>query len=99
MLKITWDQESAPARLKLHGKLSGPWVEELERVWSDIKAKGPHPIIDLAEVTFVGRDGRQLLGEMVRQGAELQGGPLMQFTIDRIKQESRNSGGHAKGGE
>jgi hypothetical protein len=99
MLRITWDQKSSPARLELHGKVSGPWVEELERVWVDIKAKGSLLIVDLTEVTFVGRDGRMLLGEMLREGAELQGGPLMQFTIDRIRQESQNSGGDAKRGD
>lgn len=99
MLRISWDQEASPARLRLHGKVSGPWVEELERVWDEIRTKGPHLIVDLTEVTFVGRDGRQLLGEMLRQGAELQSGPLMRFTIDRIRQESQNSGGDAKRGD
>jgi len=97
MLRISWDQESSPARLRLHGKVSGPWVDELKRVWGEIKADSVDVIVDLTEVTFVGRDGRQLLGEMLRQGAELQGGPMMRFTIDRIRQESQNSGGNAKG--
>lgn len=99
MLRITWDQESSPPRLKLHGRVTGPWVEELGKAWDDIKANVPHPIVDLTDVTFVGRDGRQLLAEMHGQGAELQGGPLMQFTIERIRQESRNSGGNAKRGD
>lgn len=99
MLRISWDQESSPARLRLHGKVSGPWVEELKRVWGEMAAKSPQVIVDLTEVTFVGRDGRQLLGEMLRQGTELQGGPMMKFTIDRIRQESQNSHGSAKGGE
>jgi hypothetical protein len=99
MLRITWDQESLPPRLRLHGRLSGPWVEELGRIWHDAERKSAHCIVDLTEVTFVAREGRQLLGEMLRQGADLQGGPLMQFTIDRIRQDSQKSGGDAKGGE
>jgi len=99
MLRITWDQESSPPRLKLHGRLSGPWVEELERIWDEMKTKPASFIVDLTEVTFVARDGRQLLVEMVRRGGDLQGGPLMQFTIERIRQDSRKSGGDAKGGE
>ncbi len=99
MLRITWDQESSPPRLKLHGRVKGPWVEELERIWHDIKTKAPHIIVDLTDATFVGMEGRRLLGEMVRQGAELEGGPLMQFTIERIRQESQNLGGDAKKGE
>lgn len=100
MLRITWDQESSPPRLRLHGRVSGAWVEELERIWGQMKGNGSNPIIvDLTDVTLVGREGRRLLVDMARQGAELEGGPLMQFTIERIRQESRNSGGHAKKGE
>ena len=99
MLRITWDQEPSPPRLRLHGKISGPWVAELERVWGDMKTKVSHLIVDLTDVTFVGREGRQLLGGMLREGAELKGGPLMQFTIDRIKQESEDLGGNAKRGD
>jgi hypothetical protein len=99
MLRITWEHEASPPRLKLHGRVSGPWVEELERIWAEIKTKAPRCVVDLTEVTFVGREGRQLLVEMVRWGAELQGGALMQFTIERIRQESQNSGGDAKRGD
>jgi len=99
MLRISWDQESSPAKLSLHGKVSGPWVEELKRVWDEVESKGSRVIVDLTEVTFIARDGRHLLGEMLRKGAELQGGPMMRFTIDRIRQESQNSGGNAKGGD
>ena len=99
MLRITWDQESSPPRLKLHGKLSGPWVEELGRIWQDMETKPDHCIVDLTEVTFVTGEGRQLLAEMLRQGADLQGGPLMQFTIERIRQDAQKSGGDARRGE
>jgi len=99
MLRITWDQASSPPRLKLHGRVGGPWVEELGRIWHDMKTKPAQCIVDLTEVTYVTWEGRQLLGEMVRQGAELHGGPLMQFTIARIRQDSQKSGGNAQGGE
>lgn len=99
MLRITWDQESLPPRLKLHGRLSGPWVEELGRIWNEMKAEPRHFIVDLTEVTLVAREARQLLGEMVRQGADLHGGPLMQFTIERIRQDSQKSAGETRRGE
>jgi len=98
-MRITWDQESSPPRLRLHGRLNGPWVEELRRIWDDMTPKSPHFIVDLTEVTFITREGRQLLGEMVRQGADLQGGgALMQFTIERIRQDSQESGGDTRKG-
>ena len=99
MLRITWDQASSPPRLKLHGRLSGPWVEELGRIWDGMETKPAGFIVDLTEVTFVAREARQLLSEMVRQGADLHGGPLMQFTIERIRQRSQKSGGDAQGEE
>jgi hypothetical protein len=63
-----------------------------------MKTKPAPLIVDLTEVTFVAREGRQLLGEMVQRGADLRGGPLMQFTIERIRQESQKSGGDTKRG-
>ena len=88
MLRIEWDEASAPATLRLQGKLSGPWVEEVERVWATVRTISSHPIVDLTEVTFIAAQGRQLLAAMLRQGAELHGTLLMQFTIERIKLES-----------
>jgi hypothetical protein len=96
MLRITCDQESSPPRLKLHGKISGPWVEELVRVWSEMNIKGSPALVDLTDVTFVDPEGRRLLAGMLREGAELHAGPLMQFTIERIRQESQDSSENKK---
>jgi len=88
MLRIEWDEGSRPPTLRLEGKLSGPWVEEVERVWATVRTMSSHPIVDLTDVTFVAAQGRQALAAMLRQGAELRGTPLMGFTIERIKLES-----------
>ena len=64
MLRITTNG----ARLKLEGRLSGPWVGELERL------VGAHPkserlTFDLSGVTFVSRPGAQLLRRLSLRAA------------------------------
>jgi len=72
MLRITSDWSSEQVRLRLEGRLAGPWVYELERCWADLSAdQRREAIVDLADVTFVGEDGKMLLGSLWRQGATL----------------------------
>ena len=61
--------------LKLEGAVKGPWVEELRKAWltSATMAAGEALRIDLAAVSFVDGRGRDLLLEMRREGATLEG--------------------------
>jgi len=61
--------------LKLEGAVKGPWVEELRKAWltSATMAAGEALRIDLAAVSFVDGRGRDLLLEMRRSGATLEG--------------------------
>ncbi|HYL09563.1 MAG TPA: hypothetical protein VEU31_02405 [Candidatus Acidoferrales bacterium] len=66
MLKITV-QEMPEARLiKLEGRIAGPWVEELKRVWASLASvlDSKKLSLDLREVTFADPAGRQLLSEI-----------------------------------
>jgi hypothetical protein len=87
MLKIVWVPGSDPPLLRLEGRIAGPWIEELERIWGTIKWTVPHPIVDLTQVILFTREGGHLLGQMLQDGAELQVAPLMKPAIDRIKLE------------
>jgi anti-anti-sigma regulatory factor len=90
MLRITLVPESMPPTLKLEGKLSGPWVSELEHSWSEVsKHEQEHSIaVDLTDVTFISSEGKQLLKSMLRHGTELQSHSLMtQFILSQIKNE------------
>ncbi len=70
MLKITAHKSSNSARLTLEGRLTGPWVNELERVWQTVRPSVPvPPEVDLTGVTFVAEEGRALLNRMWQQGA------------------------------
>ncbi len=71
MLRIMLENGSKALVLKLDGKVVGPWVAELNRVWKDLLARrhGEVMRVDLAEVTYVDSDGRKLLNLMQQQGA------------------------------
>jgi len=94
MLRITLNQESEPATLKLDGKITGPWVSELRLSWADLRRSNPDGpvIVDLTEVTFIDSEGKKLLSSLVRQGASLESRSLVtRFIIDRIRQESNGN--------
>lgn len=68
MLKITADERAG--RLVLEGSLSGPWVQTLEDSWHTAVARtAPQEIaVDLTDVTFVDRAGKQLLASIHKSG-------------------------------
>jgi outer membrane protein TolC/ABC-type transporter Mla MlaB component len=87
MLRITTDETGGKITLKLEGKLSGPWVEELECCWRmtmDIyKDKGF--VVDLSGVTFVDAAGKKFLCSIAHGGVQLVGSGLMpKSLIDEI---------------
>ena len=70
MLRITTDCCKDTVRLRLEGRLTGPWVQELEHCWMELSSgqrKGA--VVDLAGVIAIGEDGRPLLVTMWEQGA------------------------------
>lgn len=72
MLKITSLMTGDSKRLVLEGRLAGPWVGELERVWRDLAGSTTGSLtVDLTGVTFIEQTGKDLLHEIWREGAEL----------------------------
>lgn len=72
MLKITSEKNSDSVRLRLEGSLTGPWVGELDHEWRTIQSAEAVPfVVDLTGVTFVGEDGKLLLKQLWREGAQL----------------------------
>jgi ABC-type transporter Mla MlaB component len=85
MLRITIHDSSRELRMKLEGKLSGPWVEELRQCWRTASSTtaGRATALDLGEVDFVDSGGQALLGEMYRQGVRFEAAtPLIQVLVD-----------------
>jgi ABC-type transporter Mla MlaB component len=96
MLKITVQNGSWPTTLKLEGKLSGPWVNELARAWEGLTARGPDRAVtvDLSEVTYIDSAGKKLLSSLVDHGAQLRAAHLMtKYIAERIIESCRRTGG------
>lgn len=83
MLKISINDDTPTATLKIEGKLVGPWATELGRTWQDLWASTRQmPLrLDISGVTFADHQGTQILGEIVREtGAEIfSDSPLTQY--------------------
>jgi hypothetical protein len=73
MLRITVVDTPAEQRLVLYGKLVGPWIGELQRVWENLRPQlgDRRSVIDFKEVTLIDDSADQLLAAMLEQGAEL----------------------------
>ena len=73
MLRITVVDSPTVQRLVLYGKLVGPWIGELQRVWENLRQQlgNRRSVIDLNEVTLIEDSADRLLATMLEQGAEL----------------------------
>ena len=71
MLKITTHADAGTTALKLEGKLTSPWMEELDRCWRQVTGSHQKPVlVDLTGVTFIDPGGKALLAQMWQQGAK-----------------------------
>jgi hypothetical protein len=73
MFRVSYSDTASGQRWSLHGRLAGPWVDELRSCWKSARDRAPlaRAIVDLKEVTFIDGAGEKLLAEMRRSGAEL----------------------------
>ena len=88
MLKIVVKMKAgdAAAVLSLEGQIVGPWVEELGRVCEELVASGKRLSLDLSTVSFVSREGVQLLWALAdRQVALLH---CSSFVAEQLKAPS-----------
>lgn len=74
MLRITVHCNSQSITFQLEGRLSRPWLQELDECWrrtlSSIGKDKPAVRVDLTGVTFVDAAGSACLAAMYREGAE-----------------------------
>jgi len=80
MLKITNNNGAGVTTFKLEGRLAGAWVNELRSCWEQA-GNGAAIRVDLTEVSWVSEEGKALLGEMRRSGAELSAANLLMSAI------------------
>lgn len=91
MLRITM-QYTQVTSFVIEGELVGPWVKELEACWESVMAAEPTRamLVNLAAVTFIDYEGRQLLTRMRRLGVRLvSAGLLMNAIVDEIEAEAQ----------
>lgn len=91
MLKITKQNNGSHTVFDLEGRLAGPWVEELRGCWQEAAEAGRPIRVQLCAVTFVDSEGKSLLAEMYRRGAELIAeGCMNKAIVDEINQGGRS---------
>jgi outer membrane protein TolC len=89
MLRITIQETGEASTFKLEGKLTGPWVHELEQSW--IAAASNALTIDLADVTFIDPAGKDLLARMHESGAKLIAhSPMNRCIVDEIVRAAKH---------
>jgi hypothetical protein len=90
MLKITTQNDASGTVFELEGRLAGPWVEELKGCWQNAAGSGRPVRILLCAVTYVDAQGKGLLNEMYRNGAELVAeGCMTKAIVEEIAQGGR----------
>ena len=72
MLRIsTVESSDQPATLRLEGQIAGRWVGELRKSCERELSKDKRLIVDLADVSFVDRDGITLLTTLANRQVAL----------------------------
>jgi anti-anti-sigma regulatory factor len=95
MLRITIHENAKGQTIQLEGKIAGPWVEELTRIWLSLALPvGSKALcLDLRDVAFVDAKGRQLLREIYQNTNVrfLVDSPLTQYFADDARRQSPKS--------
>jgi len=83
MLRINVEEAPGLELWRLEGRLAGPWVSELERLWASrgSGARQEHAALDLSAVTFVDDHGKKLLAAIFADGAELRATDCMNKSL------------------
>jgi anti-anti-sigma regulatory factor len=91
MLKITIEDSARELRLRLEGRLCGPWVTELRQCWLTAASTTTDraTVLDLREVDFIDSEGQTLLKDMGKAGVRLEAAtPLIQAMVEEISQQA-----------
>lgn len=82
-------------RLKLEGRITGPWAEELDRVWVETAPRlgSRKLIVDLSNVTYADAEGKSVLKKIFSTtNAEFIAGTLLtQDLAAAVVREAQNS--------
>ena len=99
MLKVTIVDTPSQRRLILEGALVQPWVDELRNVWAAAIRESPSRqlIIDLNNVTNIGKEAEAVLSDLLCQGARfLCAGVYTRYQLKQITRKFQPKLGGAK---
>ena len=89
-LKITIQNDDKAIAITLEGRVAGPWVAELRRVWVETAPQLGHKtvIIDLRNVIYADVEGKQVLREIYAQthATLLASSPWAHYLAEEIRQ-------------
>ncbi|MBI5863513.1 MAG: hypothetical protein HZB38_03175 [Planctomycetes bacterium] len=71
MLRISRSVKDGTVWLKVEGKLASDWVAEFRSACDAETTQGRTPLLDLSEVTFVDREGLDLLRRLGQEGFQI----------------------------
>ncbi len=84
MLKIVLSETSRNSpTLQLEGQVVGPWVEELRRSCETVLSTGAKLILDLSEVSFLDRDGVDLVRSLTNRNVALLN--CSRFVVEQLR--------------
>lgn len=92
MFRLSMIETSGQRTLVLEGKLVAPWTEEVERGWRHAQEhlEGRKLMVDLTNVTLIGREGENTLLSLMRDGAKFSGcGVLTKHMLKRLARRCR----------
>ena len=92
MLRITTDDKPRVLAMRLEGRLEGEWVMLAVRCWRNVVARsnGKRLCVDLTDVTFISPEGKTLLAEMHKHGAQfLADGLMTKAIVAEIVEQTR----------
>jgi hypothetical protein len=89
VLKITITETPEEMRWVLQGRLAEPWVTEVKASWNEVRRthEGCHCVVDLTDITCIGKGGEELLRSMFNEGAQF---IASGFYIKNVLEELKN---------
>jgi anti-anti-sigma regulatory factor len=90
-LRITVEENAEAMTIKLEGRVTGPWVAELDRLWeqASLTLASRQLAIDLRETTYADADGIRALRAIYSQtqAMVLTSTPWTQYLAEELKGE------------
>jgi hypothetical protein len=92
MFKLSTIEKNGQRRLVLEGKLIPPWTEQVESAWRRAQEdlQGRKLVVDITNVTLIGREGEATLFNLMRDGASFTcGGVLTKHLLRQLARRCR----------